>query len=247
MTRITVAANEEEFDRILAWRIVEQMISGPKAVVGLSTGQTPMNAYANIARIFRACPFDLSGVTVFNVDQVTNVPRESPFSCYDMLKSQLTGPIGLPEGNLLMPPPFSGDFGRDCAEFERELVRRGGIGLQFLGIGANGHIGFNQPGSPFEKGAWIAPLLPEFLVYKRKQLNAPPDLSLGGFTLGIRSIMQARKILLAAKGTAKAEIIRRALQGPVTTDVPASALQLHPDCEWLLDAEAAVLLDEYTC
>jgi len=85
------------------------MISGPKAVIGLSTGQTPLNAYANITRIFKACPCDLSGVTVFNVDQVTNVPRESPYSCYDMLKSQLTGPIGLPEGNLLMPPPFSDD------------------------------------------------------------------------------------------------------------------------------------------
>jgi glucosamine-6-phosphate deaminase len=244
MTRITVTANEEEFDRILAWRIVAQMISGPKAVIGLSTGQTPLNAYANIARIFKACPCDLSGVTVFNVDQVTNVPRESPYSCYDMLKSQLTGPIGLPEGNLLMPPPFSDDFGRDCEAFERELARMGGVGFQFLGIGANGHIGFNQPGSPFENGAWIAPLLPEFLVYKRKQLNAPPDLSLGGFTLGIRSIMQSRKILLAAKGPGKAGIIRRALRGPVTADVPASVLRLHPDCEWLLDAEAAALLGE---
>lgn len=108
-----------------------------------------------------------------------------------------------------------------------------------LGIGWNGHIGINQPGTPFEKQTWVSPMDPIFEEKVRRETNVADDYELGGLTRGIVNIMHTRKIVLIAKGKAKASIIKQALFGPVTTDIPASVVQLHPDCEALLDREAA--------
>jgi glucosamine-6-phosphate deaminase len=114
--------------------------------------------------------------------------------------------------------------------------------LQMLGIGWNGHIGINQPGTPFESRTWVSPMDPIFEERVRRETGVGPDHKLGGLTLGIKTIMQTRKIVLIAKGKNKAEIIKKAVYGPVTIDIPASVLQLHPNCEVLLDPEAASLL-----
>ena len=108
-----------------------------------------------------------------------------------------------------------------------------------LGLGENGHLGFNQPGSPLGGEAWVTRMNVELEERIRRETNTPPDVPLGGATLGLKDIMQARRIVLVAKGRNKTEIVHRMLQGPVTPDVPASILQLHPDCEFLLDAEAS--------
>jgi glucosamine-6-phosphate deaminase len=107
-----------------------------------------------------------------------------------------------------------------------------------LGIGANGHIGINQPGTPFESETWVSPMDPDFEARVRRETQVPKETVLGGLTRGIRNIMHTRKIILIAKGAHKAEIIEKAILGPVTTDIPASVVQLHPNCEILLDAAA---------
>jgi glucosamine-6-phosphate deaminase len=111
-----------------------------------------------------------------------------------------------------------------------------------LGIGGNGHIGINQPGTPFESETWVSPMDPDFEARVRRETQVPLETVLGGLTRGIKNIMQTRKIILVAKGAHKAEIIEKALLGPVTTDIPASILQLHPNCEILLDTSAASLI-----
>ncbi len=138
-----------------------------------------------------------------------------------------------------MPPTLSDDFVAEAALFERRLAERGGADLQMLGIGMNGHIGINQPGTPFESDTWVSPMDPDFEARVRRETQVPDDVVLGGLTRGIKNIMQTRKIVLVAKGAHKAEIIEKAILGPVTTDIPASVIQLHPDCEVLLDAAAA--------
>jgi len=138
-----------------------------------------------------------------------------------------------------MPPTLSDDFVAEAALFERRLAERGGADLQMLGIGMNGHIGINQPGTPFESDTWVSPMDPDFEARVRRETQVPDDMVLGGLTRGIKNIMQTRKIVLVAKGAHKAEIIEKAILGPVTTDIPASVIQLHPDCEVLLDAAAA--------
>jgi glucosamine-6-phosphate deaminase len=237
--KITIAKDEQEFDRTAAWRIIAMMLEKPNAVIGLSTGQTTMGMHKIVSTIFTQFPFDVSGITIFNVDELTNLPREYSGSCYTMILNQLVAPLGIPEKNFIMPPTMSDDFNMECLLFEKQLAERGGADLQMLGIGSNGHIGINQPGTPFESETWVSPMDPDFEARVRRETQVPPEIALGGLTRGIKNIMMTRKIILIAKGMHKSEIIEKAILGPVTTDIPASVVQLHPDCEILLDAAAA--------
>jgi glucosamine-6-phosphate deaminase len=156
-----------------------------------------------------------------------------------MILNQLVRPLGIPDKNFIMPPTMSDDFNAECLLFEKQLAERGGADLQMLGIGGNGHIGINQPGTPFESETWVSPMDPDFEARVRRETQVPPETVLGGLTRGIKNIMQTRKIILIAKGIHKADIIEKAILGPVTVNIPASVVQLHPDCEILLDAAAA--------
>ncbi len=236
--KITIAKDEHAFDIEAAWRIIGQMLEKKNAVIGLSTGQTTINMHGIVAAIYKQYPFDVSRITLFNVDELTNLPREYAGSCYTMIFNQLAGPLGIPEGNFIMPPTMSDDFEAEARLFERRLAERGGADLQMLGIGANGHIGINQPGTPFESETWVSPMDADFEARVRRETQIPPGTVLGGLTRGIKNIMQTRKLILIAKGAHKADIIRQAILGPVTTDIPASVVQLHANCEILLDAAA---------
>jgi glucosamine-6-phosphate deaminase len=237
--KITITANEQQFDETAAWRIIAQILEKPDAVIGLSTGQTTIGMHGIVAAIHSRYPFDVSRVTFFNVDELTNLPREYAGSCYTMIMTQLVGPLGIPEENFIMPPTLSDDFEAEARLFEERLAARGGADLQMLGIGSNGHIGINQPGTPFESETWVSPMDPDFEARVRRETQVPEHIVLGGLTRGIRNIMHTRKLVLVAKGAHKAEIIEKAILGPVTTDIPASVVQLHPNCEILLDAAAA--------
>ena len=241
--KITITRDEHTFDVTAAWRIISQMLEKPNAVIGLSTGQTTMNMHAIVSEIHAKYPFDVSRITLFNVDELTNLPREYSGSCYTMIKTQIADPIGLPQENFIMPPTMSDDFAAEAALFERKLAERGGADLQMLGLGSNGHIGINQPGTPFESETWVSPMDPDFEAKVRRETHVPPSTVLGGLTRGIKNIMHTRKLILIVKGKHKANILAKAIQGPVTIDIPASIVQMHPNCEILMDADAASALD----
>jgi glucosamine-6-phosphate deaminase len=243
--KITITKNEEEFNITAAWRIIAQMHEKPNAVIGLSTGQTTIEMHSIVTKIHAQYPFDVSNITLFNVDELTNLPREYAGSCYSRILDQIAGPLGIPEKNFIMPPTMSADFERECRLFEQRLLERGGADLQMLGIGTNGHIGINQPGTPFESETWISPLDPDLEARIRRETQVPPEKDPGGLTRGIKDIMHTRKLILIAKGAHKASIIKQAILGPVTTDVPASVVQLHPNCEILLDADAGAEITDY--
>ena len=141
-----------------------------------------------------------------------------------------------------MLPTESDDWPAACRHFDEEIARRGGIDLLMLGLGEIGHLGFNQPGTPFDQGTFLSRMDAELEARIRRETQTLPRVPLGGVTLGLRSIMQARRIVLVAKGERKARIVRRMLLGPVTPSVPASVLRRHPCCEFLLDPAAAKLL-----
>lgn len=237
--KITVCKDEHAFDVAAAWRIIGQMLTKPDAVVGLSTGQTTKNMHAIVSDIYSRYPFDTSRVTLFNVDELTNLPRSYAGCCYTMIREQIADPLGIPEERFIMPQTISDDYEAECRNFQKTLEDRGGIDLQMLGLGYNGHIGINQPGTPFGSETWVSPMDPIFEARVRKETGVGPDHALGGLTLGVRTIMHARHIILIAKGAHKAEMVEKMLRGPVTEDIPASVLQLHPNCEFLLDAESA--------
>jgi glucosamine-6-phosphate deaminase len=236
--KITIAKDEKEFDTIAAWRIIAQMLEKSNAVIGLSTGQTTINMHAIVSEIHKRYPFDVSRITLFNVDELTNLPREYAGSCYTMILNQIAGPLGIHDDNFIMPPTMSDNFQAEAELFEARLADRGGADLQMLGIGSNGHIGINQPGTPFESETWVSPMDPDFEARVRRETQVPPETVLGGLTRGIKNIMHTRKLILIAKGAHKADIVAQAVLGPITTDIPASVVQLHPNCEILLDAAA---------
>ena len=237
--KITVCKDEHAFDVAAAWRIIGQMLAKPDAVIGLSTGQTTKNMHAIVSDIYSRYPFDTSRVPLFNVDELTNLPRSYAGCCYTMIREQIADPLGIPEERFIMPQTISDDYEAECRNFQKALEDRGGIDLQMLGLGYNGHIGINQPGTPFGSETWVSPMDPIFEARVRKETGVGPDHELGGLTLGVRTIMHAKHIILIAKGAHKAKMVEKMLRGPVTEDIPASVLQLHPNCEFLLDAESA--------
>ena len=241
--KITIANDETTFDAMAASRIVDAICHKPDSVIGLSTGRTTGNIHRAVCREHSRCNFDVSRVTFFGLDEVTNVPREYAGACYTMLLNEIVGPLGISERNFLMLPVKSDDFAAACREFTEALRSRGGIDLLMLGLGENGHLGFNQPGSALNGGATTSTMDSALEARIRRETATPADVELGGVTLGIRDIMHARRIVLVAKGANKREIVRQMLCGPVSSDVPASVLQLHPDCEFMLDAEAAAEID----
>lgn len=240
--KITITKNERAFDCTAAWRIIGEILHKPASVIGLSTGRTTGNLHRLMGEIYSQYPFDVASTTFFGLDEVTNVPREYAGACYTMLKTELIDTLGIKEENFLMLPTVAADFEKACRDFQQEIENRGGIDLLILGLGENGHLGFNQPQSPFGGEAWVTKMNAELEERIRRETNTPPEKELGGATLGIKNIMQARKIVLVAKGANKADIVKEMLEGPVTTDVPASILQLHPDCEFLLDRASAAKL-----
>ena len=227
--KITIANSEREFDCTAAWRVIGQMLARPASVIGLSTGRTTGNMHRLIAEIHKQYPFPVGKTTFFGLDEVTGVSRYYSGACYTMLKTELIDALGVDDDHFLMLPTQCDDFSRACADFRQEIARRGGIDLLMLGLGENGHLGFNQPGSPLGGEAWVTRMNVELEERIRRETNTPPDVPLGGATLGLKDIMQARRIVLVAKGRNKTEIVHRMLQGPVTPDVPASILQVHPD------------------
>ena len=243
MEKITIAKTETEFDEKASWYIIGQICGKPNSVIGLSTGRTTGNMHRLVVKQYKQQPFNVSRITFFGLDEVMNVPQEYVGACYTMLKTEIIDGLGIDDRHFLMLPTKSDNWERDCQCFRQELQRRGGIDLLILGLGENGHLGFNQPGTPFESEAWTSRMNPELEQRIRHETHTPADVSLGGVTLGIKDIMHARKIVLVAKGKNKAEMVKQMLLGPITTDIPASVLQLHPNCDILLDADAASLIN----
>jgi glucosamine-6-phosphate deaminase len=240
--KVTVAKSEMEFFQTGAERIVAQMMQKRDAVVGLATGRTTRDVHAAVCVFHQQHPFDVSGITVFAMDEVTNVSRDYAGSCYSMILNQIVTPLGIASANFIMPPTRSNDFAAEARLFEQRIAGRGGVDLQIMGIGENGHLGFNQPGTPFESTCWHSRMDRDLEARIRRETQSPDTVELGGLTLGIKNIMQSRKIVLVANGSHKARIIAAALNGPITPDVPASVLQLHSDCEVILDPAAAEYL-----
>ena len=250
--KITIAKSEKEFDCIAAWQIIGEILNKPEAAIGLSTGRTTGNLHRMVGEIYSCYPFNTSAVTFFGLDEVVNVPREYAGACYTMLKTEIIDALGIKDENFLMfglPYTYPENVEKAANKIseiipEEEIAKRGGIDLLILGLGENGHLGFNQPHSPLGGDAWVTKMNPELEERIRRETHTPPEKELGGVTLGIKNIMQARRIVLVAKGSNKAEAVKQMLEGPVTSDVPASVLQLHPDCEFLLDVASAAKLSE---
>jgi glucosamine-6-phosphate deaminase len=234
--RIVTRASTREVDSTGAQEIARQIIARPASVLGLSTGNTTIGLHQAIVKLHQECGISFARAVTFNVDEYAHVPPDHPASCRFRIFEQLLNRIDIRRENCHVPDGNASDLERAALEYEERIAAAGGIDLQILGIGMNGHIGFNEPGTPFGQGSHVARISSRSLSDKAAfylEAGWQPEKAI---TLGIRSIMNARKILLIAKGRAKSDIMKKVLFGPVTPEVPASVLQLHPETTVLLDA-----------
>lgn len=213
----------------------------PDAVLGLATGSTPLGLYARLAALYRAGELSFRRATSFNLDEYVGLPATHDQSYRYFMEHNLFSHVDLPAERTHVP---SGLDVSDAAlaGYDAAIEAAGGIDLQLLGLGGNGHIGFNEPGTPFGLGTHVVELTARTRQDNARFFASLDEVPTHAATMGVKTVMHARAILLLAFGSAKAEAVRAALMGPVTEDVPASVLQLHPDVTVFCDEEAAKLL-----
>jgi len=229
--------NREELGKAAAKLIGQLVRKNPKLVIGLITGETPLTCYRELVRMHREEGLDFSQVVTFALDEYLGLPPFHPLTCRSQLTEALLKHLNAKQENLHFLDCGSPDLDRACEDYEREIREAGGIDLQLLGIGTNGHLGLNEPGSPFDSRTRVVELSEETKRYLSRYFGS--QVPQRGMTMGLGTIMEARRILLLAHGSAKAEIVAKALKGPITERVPASILQRHPACTVMLDKEAA--------
>lgn len=226
----------------LAARIIARLVRRkPRAVLGLAAGATPLAIYAELVRLQRQGELDLRGVTAFVLDEFVGLGENHPRSFHRYMKEHLFDPIGLPRAQIHVPPALAGDMPAACRDYEASIAAAGGIDLQLLGIGRDGHIGFNEPTSSLASRTRIKTLAPGTVAAQQAAFGSDPA-PLHAVTMGIGTILDARHCVLVATGRHKADAVARAVEGPVSAMVPASALQLHPQTTVILDEQAAANL-----
>ncbi len=210
----------------------------PRAVIGLATGSSPLPLYQSLARRH----LDLAGVRWFALDEYIGLPAGHPESYAAVIERELITPLGIDPAAVLLPDAGRPDADRAAADYEAAIAAAGGIDLQILGIGHNGHLAFNEPGSALDSRTRVEVLTPRTRRANARFFDRLDDVPTRCITQGLGTILAAKRLLLLVQGRDKAEALRQALTGPVHPDCPASVLQLHPDVTVLTDPEAASLL-----
>lgn len=229
-----------------AARIAALVRRKPNAVLGLATGSTPIGVYQELVRLHREENLDFSGVTTFNLDEYYPMEPDAPQSYHRFMREHLFDHINcrnwhVPSGEVRNPEQIE----TDCREYEQMIQDAGGLDLQLLGIGRTGHIGFNEPGSPLDSKTRLVLLDFQTRADAAGDFFGLDNVPVRAITMGVGTIMSAREILLLANGTKKAAIVHEALEGKITSKVPASLLREHPGVSFLLDKQAASELTEY--
>ena len=240
--KLTVASSYEEMSRLAADAIAAVVREKPSCVLGLATGTTPIGLYKDLAADYEAGRLSFAGVSTFNLDEYVGLEGTHPQSYRWFMRHYLFDHINVDLSRTHTPDVACADEAEASAAYEDAIEAAGGVDIQLLGIGCNGHIGFNEPCGDFPKVTHTVTLTQNTREANSRLFNSIDEVPTHARTMGIGTIMKARKILLVANGSSKAAIVKEALFGPVTPQVPASILQFHPDVEVICDAEAGALL-----
>lgn len=222
-------ATYEELSRKAANIINAQVISKPNCVLGLATGSSPLGTYANMIEAYKNGDVDFSEVTSVNLDEYLGLDGTHDQSYRYFMDKNLFSQINIKKENTNIPNGCASDPKAEGERYDALIDSLGGIDLQLLGIGLDGHIGFNEPDEFFEKGTHAVTLDPSTIEANARFFESEADVPRQAITMGMQAIMQAKKVLLIANGSKKWSILEKAFYGPITPQVPASILQLHPD------------------
>lgn len=241
--KIYKAKDYKDMSRKAANIISAQVIMKPNCVLGLATGSTPIGTYDQLVEWYNKGDLDFSEVTTVNLDEYKGLPRTNDQSYYYFMHQHLFDRVNIDPERTNVPNGMEPDAEKECGRYEELIRSLGGVDLQLLGLGHNGHIGFNELGEAFEKETHCVDLTESTIEANKRFFASADDVPKQAYTMGIKTIMQAKKILIVVNGENKADIVERAFFGPVTPEVPASILQLHNDVTLVGDEEALAKIE----
>lgn len=236
--RIMKTTDYDHMSRMAANVISAQVILKPDCVLGLATGSTPIGSYENLIQWYKKGDLDFSKVTSVNLDEYKGLPADNDQSYRYFMNDHLFNHININKERTFVPNGMEPDAAKACEDYNNIIREVGGIDLQLLGLGHNGHIGFNEPCDEFEKETHCVDLTESTIEANTRFFASADMVPKQAYTMGIKTIMQARKVVVVVSGADKADIVKKAFFGPVTPQVPASILQLHNDVTLVADAAA---------
>lgn len=241
--RLVVKRNYDEVSQVAAIEIMNLINKKPNCVLGLATGSTPIGTYKELIKYYKLNKIDFSEVTTFNLDEYRGIKGDHPQSYRYFMDNKLFNSININKKNTFIPNGIAKDMEKECKYYDNLIESKHGIDLQLLGIGNNGHIGFNEPGEFLYINTHLTNLTKDTIAANSRFFNSMEEVPTQAITMGIGSIMKAKKIILLASGKNKANIIKELFTEKLSTKVPASILHTHADCTIILDEEAACLLN----
>jgi glucosamine-6-phosphate deaminase len=240
--KFIVTKDYEEMSKAGADIIIEQIKSKSSSVLGLATGGTPVGMYKHLVEAYNK-GLDFSKIVTFNLDEYVGLKPDNPQSYRYYMDKNLFNNVNINKDNIHIPSGISSDIDKECEEYDESISKMGGIDLQVLGIGRNGHIGFNEPGDTLKVKTHVAKLSQNTIKANSRFFDKIEDVPTSALTMGLGSIMKSKKILLLASGLSKAQAIAKIAEPIIDLKVPASLLQLHPNVVVILDKDAASMLN----
>ena len=234
----------QDMSRKAANIISAQIIMKPNCVLGLATGSSPIGTYKQLIEWYKKGDLDFSQVTSINLDEYKGLSPENDQSYRYFMNTNLFDHVNINKTNTFVPNGLETDSKKACDDYNKVIRSQGGIDLQLLGLGHNGHIGFNEPGAAFEKETHCVDLTESTIEANKRFFASEDDVPRQAYTMGIKNIMQAKKILVVVSGKDKAAILKKVLYGAITPEVPASILQLHNDVTIVADEAALSEIDK---
>lgn len=236
---IRVSKTYEELSRRAAGMVAAVINAKPNAVLGLATGSSPLGLYRELARMHKDEGLDFSQVTTFNLDEYVGLSARHEQSYHYFMQENLFKHINVPRERIHIPSGTTKNYSAFCQWYEDRIRACGGIDVQVLGIGSDGHIAFNEPTSSLASRTRLKTLARQTIEDNARFFDKPEDVPIYAITMGVGTILEARQLVLVASGAGKADAVAKMVEGPVTSMVTASALQLHPNADVFLDEAAA--------
>ncbi|KHO62282.1 MULTISPECIES: glucosamine-6-phosphate deaminase [Thermoanaerobacter] len=242
--KVIITVNYDEMSKKAAEIVKKQIKEKPNTVLGLATGSTPLGMYKHLIEMYKKGEIDFSNVITFNLDEYIGLSPDHPQSYHYFMFHNFFNHINIKKENVHIPNGIAEDLEEECRKYDEEIEKAGGIDLQILGIGVNGHIGFNEPEESIETKTHVVTLTEDTINANKRFFKSAEEVPRKAITMGLGSIMKAKKIVLLASGKNKAEAIKETIKGQLTTKVPATVLALHPDVTIIIDKEAASLIPD---
>ena len=236
---VVIKRDYDQMSKAAAQLVVDVLNTKPNAVLGMATGSTPLGLYQELVRLYKAGQVDFSRVTTFNLDEYVGLPATHPQSYHYFMHEHFFQHVNIPQHNINIPSGTTSNYPAFCQWYEGRIAECGGIDLQILGIGTDGHIAFNEPGSSLSSRTRLKTLSKQTIDDNARFFERRESVPVYAITMGVGTILDARRLVLVASGKTKAKAIAHAVEGPVTSMVTASAIQLHRDATVIVDGEAA--------